>query len=191
ATEVVYRVDGQIFPERVIVDLFRDSVPQMDQDARSVTAGLNARLPFTSDDRRLDTTNLEEYLVQIGADPVLVKALQSVFGGEYGQPIHLQSCLNFLLFAKLSRSRHVHWFGATNAERFTIVEGNDAIAKGLADGLAPGQIQSGMDLAAVRKATDGRIVLTFGQTERTHDAVVLAIPATVIRKRVALHSNLG
>jgi Flavin containing amine oxidoreductase len=48
-----------------------------------------------------------------------------------------------------------------------------------------------MNLSAVRKAPDGRIVLTFGQTERTHDAVVLAIPATVIRDHVALQSNLG
>jgi monoamine oxidase len=133
AGEVVYRIDGQIFPERVIVDLFRDSVHQMHQDARTVIAGLNARLAFTSNDRRLDTTNLEEYLVSIGADPVLVKAIQSVYGGEYGQPIHLQSCLNLLLFVKLSRSPHIHWFGATNAERFTIIEDNDAIAKGLAD----------------------------------------------------------
>jgi hypothetical protein len=61
--------------------------------------------------RRLDTTNLEEYLVSIGADPVLVKAIQSVYGGEYAQPIHLQSCLNLLLFVKLSRSPHIHWFG--------------------------------------------------------------------------------
>jgi monoamine oxidase len=192
AGEVVYRIDGRIFPERVIVDLFRDVVHQMERDSRLVTAGLNARLPFTPDDRRLDTTNLEAYLVSIGADPVLVKAIQSVYGGEYGQPIHLQSGLNFLLFVKLSRSRHIHWFGATNAERFTTIEGNDAIAKGLADGLADGQIQFGMDLSGVRKASDGRIALTFGnKTERTHDAVVLAIPATVIRSRVALHLNLG
>ena len=115
----------------------------------------------------------------------------SHYGGEYGQPIHLQSCLNLLLFVKLSRSPHIHWFGATNAERFTIIADNDAIAKGLADGLGVGQIQFRMNLSAVRKAPDGRIVLTFGQTERTHDAVVLAIPATVIRDRVALHSNLG
>jgi monoamine oxidase len=192
AGEVVYRIDGQTVPESVIVDLFRDVLHQMQRDARLVTSDLNARSPFTAADRRLDTTNLEAYLVSIGSDALLVKAIRSVFGGEYGQPIHLQSCLNFLLFVKLSRSRHIHWFGATNAERFTVVEGNDAIARGLAGDLQPGQIQFGMNLKAVRKATDGRIALTFEpQTERTHDAVVLAIPATVIRSRVSLHPNLG
>jgi hypothetical protein len=48
-----------------------------------------------------------------------------------------------------------------------------------------------MSLTALRKATDGRYVLTFGKTTRTHHAVVLAIPATVIRARVTLDASLG
>jgi monoamine oxidase len=49
-----------------------------------------------------------------------------------------------------------------------------------------------MSVTALRRATDGRYVLTFGDgTTSRHDAVVLAIPATVIRARVALDANLG
>jgi monoamine oxidase len=48
-----------------------------------------------------------------------------------------------------------------------------------------------MTLTALGRRTDGRYVLSFGQTQRTHDAVVLAIPATVIRAKVALDASLG
>jgi monoamine oxidase len=49
-----------------------------------------------------------------------------------------------------------------------------------------------MTLVALKKTTDGRYQLTFGdKATATHDAVVLAIPATVIRARVTLDCNLG
>jgi monoamine oxidase len=48
-----------------------------------------------------------------------------------------------------------------------------------------------MSLTTLKKAADGRYVLGFGNTTRTHDGVVLAIPATVIRARVALDATLG
>lgn len=191
AGEVVYRIDGETYPESVIIDAFREVVLRMASDVRSLTSGLNARIPFTARDEELDFTNLDEYLVSIGSDPLLLKAIRSVFGGEYGQAIDRQSCLNFIFFAKLSRSQsRIVYFGANNAERYAIVEGNDAIAKGLeADLTSP--VQFGMDLRAIRQADDGRFVLTFGKkTERLHHAVVLAIPATVIRSRVDLHANL-
>jgi monoamine oxidase len=57
---------------------------------------------------------------------------------------------------------------------------------------AGGGVRGGTSLTALKKAADGRYVLTFeGGTTSTHDAVVLAIPATVIRARVTLDANLG
>jgi monoamine oxidase len=198
AGEVLYRIDGVTYPESTIIDAFRDVVQRMREDMRSVTSGINARnfdSAENSADRRLDNTNLQEYLEQIGAPDVLTKAIQSVFGGEYGQKIHLQSCLNFILFAKLTRSKsRIVYFGANNAERYAIAEGSEALAQALRDDLvaAGGIVHGGMNLTALRKAADGRYVLTFGErTTSTHDAVVLAIPATVIRARVTLDPNLG
>ena len=127
AGEVLYRIDGVTYPESTIVDAFRDVVQRMKEDMRSVTSGISARnfdSAPDSADRRLDNTNLQEYLEQIGAADVFIKAIQSVFGGEYGQEIHLQSCLNFILFAKLTRSKsRIVYFGANNAERYAIAEG--------------------------------------------------------------------
>ena len=198
ADDVLYRIDGVTYPESAIIDAFRDVVQRMKADMRSVTSGISARNFDTapdSADRRLDHMNLQEYLEQIGADDVLLKAIQSVFGGEYGQEIHLQSCLNFILFAKLTRSKsRIVYFGANNAERYAIAEGSEALAERLRDDLvaAGGIVQAGMSLAALKKATDGRYELTLeAGTTFTHDAVVLAIPATVIRRRVTLDGNLG
>jgi monoamine oxidase len=198
AEDVLYRIDGVTYPESVIIDALREVVLRMKEDVRAVTPNVSARnfdpAP-NSADRRLDNTNLQEYLEQLGAADVLVKALQSVFGGEYGQEIDRQSCLNFILFAKLTRSRsRVAYFGANNAERYAIAEGNQAMAERLRDELvaAGGRVESGMSLVALRKATDGRYVLTFENgTTRTHEAVVLAIPATVVRARLTLDASLG
>jgi monoamine oxidase len=197
AEEVLYRIDGVTHAESRIIDAFRDVVQRMKKDMRSVTSGISARnfdATPGSADVRLDHTNLQEYLEQLDADGVFIKAIQSVFGGEYGQPIHLQSCLNFLLFAKLTRSKsRIVYFGANNAERYAVAEGNDAFARALRDDLvqAGGSVEGGMNLTALCKGSDGRYVLSFGKkTQRTHDAVVLAIPATVIRTRVALDASL-
>jgi monoamine oxidase len=197
AEEVLYRIDGVTYAESTIIDAFRDVVLRMKEDMRSVTSGISARNfdpARNSADRRLDYTNLQEYLEQLGAADVLIKAIQSVFGGEYGQEIHLQSCLNFILFAKLTRGKsRIVYFGANNAERYAVAEGNEVIANRLRDDLlaAGGTVQGGMSLTALKKAADGRYTLAFGKTTRTHDAVVLAIPATVIRTRVTLDANLG
>lgn len=196
--EVLYRIDGVTYPEATIIDAFRDVVQSMKSDMRSVTSGITARnfdpAPDSAD-RQLDNTNLQEYLEQIGASDVLIKAIQSVFGGEYGQEIDRQSCLNFILFAKLTRTKsRIVYFGANNAERYAIAEGNEALARRLRDTLvaAGGVVEGGMSVTALRRATDGRYVLRFGDgTTSRHDAVVLAIPATVIRARVALDANLG
>jgi monoamine oxidase len=197
AGEVLYRIDGTTYPESTIIDAFRDVVQRMKEDMRLVTSGISARnfdpAPDSAD-QRLDNTNLQEYLEQLGADHVFIRAIEAVFGGEYGQEIQRQSCLNFVLFAKLTRSKsRIAYFGANNAERYAIAEGNEALAQRLRDTLvaAGGSVRGGMSLTAVRKSTDGRYVLSFGaRTTATHDAVVLAIPATVIRARVALDASL-
>ena len=197
SAEVLYRIDGATYPESMIIDAFRDVVLRMRKDMRSVTSGIGARnfdAAPGSADLRLDNTNLEQYLQQIGAAGILVKAIRSVFGGEYGQELHRQSALNFILFAKLARSKsRIVYFGANNAERYAVAEGNEAIAHGLRDDLldAGGSVEDGMRLTGLKKTADGRYELSFGTTTRTHDAVVLAIPATVIRTAVTLDANLG
>ena len=73
-----------------------------------------------------------------------------------------------------------------------MVDGNDRIVEGLAQAL-PRPVELGMRLRAVRETSSGRVELTFetpaGVVSRTHDAVVLAIPFTMLRN-VKLDANL-
>lgn len=84
--------------------------------------------------------------------------------------------MNFILFAKLARSRsRIVYFGANNAERYAIAEGNETLARRLRDDVvgAGGLVRGGRVLTALRKETDGRYLLTFDSgTASTHDAVV-------------------
>ena len=199
AEEVLYRIDGLTYPQWTIIDAFRDVVQRMKEDMRSMTCSMGARLRFGAKQRRpaaRQHQTSKSTSSKTGLGDVFIKAIQSVFGGEYGQEIHLQSCLNFILFAKLTRSRsRIVYFGANNAERYAIAPRNtEALAQRLRDNLvaAGGVVQGGMSLTALKKAADGRYVLTFGgATTSMHDAVVLAIPATVIRARVTLDATLG
>jgi monoamine oxidase len=98
-----------------------------------------------------------------------------------------------LLFIHADRRSKFHPFGVFSDERFHVVEGNDAIAQRLADSI-PGQVSLGHRLVRVRKLGSGRIELAFDVGSRTveveHDAVVLAIPFSVLRQ-VKLDASLG
>lgn len=83
-------------------------------------------------------------------------------------------------------------FGIFSDERYHIVEGNDKVVQGLGNELK-GQINLGMRLVRVRKNSTNRIELTFNNGSKTttvvYDAVVLAIPFTVLRE-VELDASL-
>lgn len=85
-------------------------------------------------------------------------------------------------------------FGVFRDERYRILEGNDSVAKGLAARLARGQLRGGLRLVGVRKTSGGRIELALADGNRTlvaaHDAVVIAIPFSVLRG-VELDESLG
>jgi monoamine oxidase len=100
---------------------------------------------------------------------------------EYGLPIDEQSCLNFLLFIHADRRSKFTPFGVFSDERYHILEGNEAIAHGLAQQVAE-QIRYGKSLVAASSRPSGRIQLTFSDgTTADHDAVVLTVPFTVLR----------
>jgi monoamine oxidase len=102
-----------------------------------------------------------------------------------------QSALNFVQFIHADKRSKMAWFGVFSDERYYVVQGNDRIARGVAAGLR-GPLRSGCRLTAIQRLSDGRIELTFANRTRVaHDAVVLALPFTVLRSAVALHRNLG
>lgn len=189
--EVFYYFNGQRYQESVVVDEYRNLVAAMRADLLKLSSAPTAD-NHTSADIALDNISLLEYLETRQAGSVVKAAISAAYMAEYGLELHEQSCLNFLLFIHADKRSKFKPFGVFSDERYHIVEGNEKIAQGLANQL-PGQINLGMRLVRVRKNASNRIELTFVNGAKTtsiaYDAVVLAVPFTVLRQ-VELDANL-
>ncbi|MDB4934057.1 MAG: amine oxidase [Labilithrix sp.] len=189
--EAFYRVGGQTYSEATVVEQYRVLVDAMRDDLRTV--GSPTAASFTASDAALDRLSLREYLRTRNAPPVIRAVVDTAYTIEYGLDADQLSCLSFLLFIHADRRSKFAPWGVFSDERYHIVGGNQQVAKGLADRL-PGQIQYGRALAKVAKLSDGRVQLTLreGTTTRTvtHDAVVIAIPFSVLRD-VTLDASVG
>jgi monoamine oxidase len=189
--EVFYHFFDQNHSEAEVVDEFRVLVDAMRDDLRAL--GTPTADSFTPEDAVLDFTNLQEYLETRGAGTLIKAVLDVAYTIEYGLEIHKQSCINFLLFIHADRRSKFTPFGVFSDERYHVIGGNQQIPAGLAAGLAK-QIKFERMLLDVRKTPAGRIEMTFehgASTETaTHDAVVIAIPFSVLRG-VELDASLG
>jgi monoamine oxidase len=189
--EVAYHFFGQRYPEHQVVDQYRAFVPAMRADLRRLSAAPTF-FSHTAYDRQLDQMNLREYLVSRGAGALLTEVLVEAYEAEYGLAAEQQSCLNLLYFIRADRRSSFEPFGVSD-ERYHVVGGNEAIPRAIADRL-PGQVRYGETLEAARRNSAGAVELTFRVGNRsqvaTYDAVVFAIPFSVLR-RVSLHASLG
>jgi len=189
--EVFYYFGGRRYPESVVVEEYRAFVAAMRPDLQALSGAPSADL-FTPVDRQYDLMSLRQYLETRGAGPVLKAALRAAYEAEYGLSVDQQSCLNFLFFIRANRRSRFEPFGVSD-ERYHLVGGNQQIPRELAARL-PGQLRHGERLEAARKTAAGAVELTFrrGSTSvvATYDAVVFAIPFTVLRN-VALDVSLG
>lgn len=193
--ETAYHLGGQAYRESVIVDAYRQFVAALRADLQLLSGEVYAG-STNPDDQRVDSTSLRDYVngangAGIVADPVLQRAIDSAYVGEYGRELEEQSALNFVQFIHADKRSKMAWFGQFSDERYYVVQGNDRVARGVASGLR-GPFRPGSRLTAVQRLSDGRIELTFANRTRVaHDAVVLALPFTVLRSAVTLHRNLG
>ena len=189
--EVFYHFDGQAFPEHAVVDEYRDFVAAMRDDLRTLSNEPTADVHQDAD-VALDNTSLAEYLAMRGAGPIAAKAIEAAYIAEYGLEAAEQSALNFLLFIHADRRSRFVPFGIFSDERYHVVQGNDAIAEGLARDL-PAPVRYGHRLRRVARSTDGRIALTFrvddADVTTMHDYVVLTLPFSVLRE-LELADNL-
>lgn len=97
--------------------------------------------------------------------------------------------LNLLSMVKFEPSDTFKPFGASD-ERFRVVQGNDQIAKKLAE-RANASLQTGAELERLRRNASGKFELYFknAATPEIADAVVMTIPFSVLRN-VVLEDNL-
>ena len=189
--EVFYYFGGQRHPESAVVDEYRAFVSAMRPDLQALSGAPTADA-YTPVDRQLDLMDLVTYLETRGAGPVVKAAIIAAYESEYGLAAHQQSCLNFLFFIRANRRSRFEPFGVSD-ERYHLVGGNQQIPHELAARL-PGQLRYGERLEAARKTAAGAVELTFrrGSTAvtATYDAVVFAVPFTVLRG-VSLDTSLA
>jgi monoamine oxidase len=189
--DVFYHFFGQRHSESDVVDEFRELVDAMRDDLRTV--GSPTADSFTPEDAVLDRTNLKEYLETRGAGDLIKAVIDVAYAIEYGLDIDRQSCLNFLFFIHADRRSKFTPFGVFSDERYHVIGGNQQIPASLAASLG-GQIRYGLMLQRARKTAAGRVELTLRRgastIRATHDAVVFAIPFSVLRD-VELDASLG
>jgi monoamine oxidase len=189
--DVFYYFAGQHHPESAVVGELRELVDAMRDDLR--TCGAPTADSFTPGDAALDRTNLQEYLETRGAGSLIESVIDVAYTIEYGLEIDQQNSLNFLLFIHADRRSKFLPFGVFSDERYHVIGGNQQIPAALAADLG-GQIRYGMTLEPARKTAAGRIELTLrsgsSTVSATHDAVVFAIPFSVLRE-VQLDASLG
>jgi monoamine oxidase len=183
---------GRHWSEAQVVDEFRAFVPAMRADLNKLSNGPTAA-SSNDYDRLLDRTTLRDYLASRGAGPLIRAVLDVAYTIEYGRETDRQSCLAFLFFAKADNRSKFSPFGQFSDERFHVVEGNDAICAGLARAIGP-RFAYEHELVRARRLADGRIQLSLRAggriVERTHAAVVLTLPFSVLRN-VELDASLG
>lgn len=177
---------GRHYSEAEVVAEYRALVAAMTDDLKRLSGAPTADA-YNAHDRLLDLMPLSRYLDTRGAGALLRKVIDVAYTIEFGREISSQSSLSFLLFAQANKRGRFTPFGNFSDERFHIVEGNDAISKGLADRL-PRPVQLGHQLMRVAATSDGRLRLSFlvgGRTvERVHSALILSVPAPIAREIV-------
>lgn len=157
--EELFHFFGRHWSEAQVVEEFRAFVPAMKADLTRLSNGPTA-FAFNAADRTLDFTPLSDYLSSRGAGPLLRAVLDVAYTIEFGREISRQSALSLLFFAAANRRQAFTPFGVFSDERFHIVEGNDAVATGLATAL-PQPVRLGHRLLRVARAADGRVKLSF------------------------------
>jgi monoamine oxidase len=128
--------------------------------------------------RALDEMSAAEWLDQTlpgSSHGLLRAAVEQLMAEEYGLDVGRLSAISMLI--------QFGSFGPESDERFHVHGGNDQIAWGLAERLAPGTLRLDSPLRRLRRSGSG-FALTFAGSpgEATADIVVLCLPFTALRR---------
>ncbi len=186
-----YYFGGQSYGDAEIIGQYRELSRNMQDDLRLSTGA--PTYDFNNEyDRYLDGIDLQTYLAMRGNGLPLIQAVMAeAYLAEYGLEAYQQSCLNFLLFVKVSQRSKFQPFGNFSDERFHVVEGNDAIATGIAKRL-PGPIAFNRKLETLSKNSAGEFEMKFAGIRNAvrADFVICTIPFRVLRE-LNLSNSLG
>lgn len=177
-----YHFQGRVYTEAEVVEEFRAFNACIRADLFALSYPTADR--HTESDSTFDFMSVDDYLLMYGASGLLRSVVAAAYAAEFGAGLDELSAISFLRFVYGDRRSKFGPYAAHNNDHFHITDGNDRIATGLAERL-PTPVQFGHRLIAAHKLAGGRVRLTFdvgGRSLQTdHDAVVLALPFSVLR----------
>lgn len=190
--EESYFFDGALRSPAEVVDEFRIFAKRAQVDFHA-SSGAPTAFAYNDADVALDNLSLTAFLDKHAADLPLARAvLIEAYEAEYGVAAEAQSALGLILFVHFDRRSRFTPFGVFSDERYHVVEGNDAIASGIAQGL-PGAVVLGAKVVQLGRNADGRyrIHLAGQKQPELADAVICTLPFSVLRQSVVLEASLG
>ena len=177
-----YYFGGSAYTEAQVVEEFRAFTACIREDLFALGSPTADR--HTEADATFDFMSVDDYLLMYGASGLLRGIIAAAYAAEFGMALDEVSAISFLRFVYGDRRSKFGPYSAHGSDHLHIVEGNDRIASALAERL-PTPVQFGHRLVAVRKLSGGRLRLTFDvagtSVQSDHDAIVLALPFTVLR----------
>ncbi|MGE4159254.1 MAG: flavin monoamine oxidase family protein, partial [Planctomycetota bacterium] len=165
-----YYFGGKIRSTEEVVQALRPLVERIAQDAGKI-----------EDEKALadfDKLSLAQYFDSIGAKGWIRDLLNVAMTTEMGSDIGDQTALNILWILPTVTDTEVSLLG-TSDERYKVRGGNELLVDGLVAGLKD-QIKLEAKLEAVRQAGE-KYKLSFKGFEVEADAVILALPFTILR----------
>jgi monoamine oxidase len=188
-TDALYHFDGAPYTVAESEDDFNGVYQKLHRDL-SEASYPTTYATSTPRGRALDAMSVVEWIeesVPGGMASRLGQLLDVTYNIEFGAECDDQSALNLVYLLGYSGQGQLRLLGRSN-EKYHVRGGNDRIVDALAASLAPGQVQLGNRLVAIRTRPDGSYALgvTSGGSTRivAADRVVLALPFTIMRTSV-------
>ncbi len=178
-----YFLNGAVYTEQQVLEDFVPLAKILRRDWRAQGSTFTTFEHPTPTAQLLDRLSLADWLDKHGVSGALRSLLDTAYTSEYGRDIGEQSYLN-LLYLIGRKPPPFQIFGESD-EKYTILEGNDAVATRMAERLSQ-EVTLEHSLVAVRARADGTLDVVFDHRGRTvhvlADKLVLALPFTQLRK---------
>lgn len=189
--KVAYYADGKLRSEEEVIRAFKPLARIIDDDFNQTSDDVTFD-SHSSFDRKLDRTNLRDYLKRNNGVDWLHEVLEAAYVNEFGLELKDQSSFNFVWTIGTGTSDGFAVYGESD-QRYKIRGGNQQIVDALADAVGD-HINFGHRLQELSLRSGGAYRLTFDrphESDRTveFDLVILTIPFTVLRN-IELHVPL-
>jgi len=175
----LFHFGGQRYGDEQLASALASIAPRLAADAGAISSrpGFQAA---TAADRRFDRLSITDYVDGLKLDRWLQQLIEVSFTTLYGLDAGEQSALNLLTFIGGAPDAGSRILGASD-ERFKVRSGSQQLTDRLAGDLGE-RIAFGRRLVRLRRAAAGW-VLGFDRGKDQHaDAVVLALPFTLLRQ---------